>query len=124
MHAFDEIEMKRRVIHWFRNDLRLADNPALHEASASDEVMAIYILTQNAMSELGQASKIWLHHSLDKLNDSTGYKIDFYTGNPKEILTEIIQLEKIQGIFWNKIFEPHNLLNDDELITELNKEGV
>ena len=116
--------MKKRVIHWFRNDLRLLDNPALHEASASDEVMPIYILTPNAMSELGQASKLWLHYSLDKLNESTGYKIDFYTGNPKEILTEIIQLEKIQGVFWNKIFEPHNLVNDDELITELNKVGL
>ena len=60
--------MKKRVIHWFRNDLRLLDNPALHEASASDEVMPIYILAPNAISELGQASKIWLHHSLDKLN--------------------------------------------------------
>jgi len=114
--------MKKRVIYWFRNDLRLTDNPALHEASLSDEVIPIYILTPNAMSELGQASKIWLHHSLDKLNKSTGYKIDFYTGNPREILTEIIQLENIQG--WNKIFEPHNLVNDDELITELNKVGV
>ena len=28
----------------------------------------IYILTSNAMSGLGKASKIWLHHSLDKLN--------------------------------------------------------
>ena len=116
--------MKKRVIHWFRNDLRLADNPALYKASASDEVMPIYILTPNAMSEFGQASKIWLHHSLDKLNKSTGYKIDFYTGNPKEILTKIIQFEKIQGIFWNKVLEPHNLVNDDELITELNKVGV
>ena len=116
--------MKKRVIHWFRNDMRLADNPALHEASSSGEVMPIYILTPNAMSELGQASKIWLHHSLDKLNKSTGYKIDFYTGNPKEILTKIIQFEKIQGIFWNKVLEPHNLVNDDELITELNKVGV
>ena len=116
--------MKKRVIHWFRNDLRLADNPALHEASASDEVMPIYILTPNAMSELGQASKIWLHHSLDKLNESTGYKIAFYKGNPKKVLTEIIQLENIQGIYWNKIFEPHNLENDDELIAELNKVGV
>ena len=52
--------MKKRVIHWFRNDLRLADNPALYQASASDEVMPIYIVTPNAMSELGQASIIWL----------------------------------------------------------------
>ena len=43
--------MKRKVIHWFRNDLRLADNPALCEASAFDEVMPIYILTPEIISE-------------------------------------------------------------------------
>ena len=85
--------MKKRVIHWFRNDLRLADNPALHEASASDEVIPIYILTPEIMSGLGQASKIWLHHSLYKLNESTGFKIAFYKGNPKEVLAEITQVE-------------------------------
>ena len=109
---------------WFRNDLRLTDNPALHRASETGEVIPIYIVTPEIMSSLGQASKIWLHNSLDKLNKSIGYKIDFYKGNPNEIFTKIIKLEKIQEIFWNKTFEPYNLVNDDELITELNKVGV
>ena len=106
--------MKKRVIHWFRNDLRLADNPALNEASASDEVIPIYILTPEIISGLGQASKIWLHHSLYKLNESTGFKIAFYMGNPKEVLTEITQVEKVKRIFWNKIFEPHHKSNDEQ----------
>ena len=116
--------MKKRVIHWFRNDLRLTDNPALHEASASDEVIPIYILTPEIMSGLGQASKIWLHHSLYKLNESTGFKIAFYKGNPKEVLAEIIQVEKVQRIFWNKIFEPYNHTNDEELVSELKIRGI
>ena len=116
--------MKKRVIHWFRNDLRLADNPALHEASASDEVIPIYILTPEIMSGLGQASKIWLHHSLYKLNESTGFKIGFYKGNPKEVLAEITQVEKVQRIFWNKIFEPHHHANDEELVSELKIMGT
>ncbi len=116
--------MKRRVIHWFRNDLRLADNPALYAASTFDEVMPIYILTPEIMSELGRASKVWLHHSLNKLNESTGFKIAFFKGNPKEVLSEIIKLEKIQSIFWNKIFEPNHLANEKELVAELNLMGT
>ena len=116
--------MKKRVIHWFRNDLRLSDNPALNEASKNGIVIPIYILAPRIISDLGQASKIWLHHSLEKLNESTGYKIAFYEGNPKEVLTEIIQLENIQGIYWNKIFEQKNLSDDNNLISELNKVGV
>ena len=116
--------MKRRVIHWFRNDLRLLDNPALYQASASDEVIPIYILTPEIISGLGETSKIWLHHSLKKLNESTGFNIVFCKGNPKEVLTEIIQSENIQGVFWNKIFVPHDIANDEELIVELNRMGT
>ena len=35
---------KKIAIHWFRQDLRLADNPALTKATESDEVIPIYIL--------------------------------------------------------------------------------
>ena len=121
---FNENKMIKRVIHWFRNDLRLFDNPALHQASYFDEVIPIYILTPEIISGLGKASRIWLHHSLNKLNESTGFKIAFYKGNPIEVLTGIIQAEKIQGVFWNRIYEPYHLANDVELIAKLEKMGI
>ena len=31
-------------IHWFRQDLRLSDNPALSEAIESGDILPIYIL--------------------------------------------------------------------------------
>ena len=33
-----------KALHWFRQDLRLSDNPALHEASKHDELIPVYIL--------------------------------------------------------------------------------
>ena len=33
-------------IHWFRQDLRLADNPALSHAVESGSVLPVYILDQ------------------------------------------------------------------------------
>ena len=37
-----------KSLMWFRNDLRMDDNPALREAcKSSDEVHAIYIYSQN-----------------------------------------------------------------------------
>ena len=33
-----------RTLHWFRNDLRLDDNPALAEALRSDEVLPVVVL--------------------------------------------------------------------------------
>ena len=32
------------AIHWFRQDLRLSDNPAFYEASKESAVLPVYIL--------------------------------------------------------------------------------
>ena len=42
---------KTRALHWFRNDLRLDDNPALAEALKSDEVVPVFILDDRFWSE-------------------------------------------------------------------------
>ena len=58
---------KSPVIVWFRQDLRLADNPALHETVATGHpILPIYILDDvNAGTwKMGGASRVWLHHSL------------------------------------------------------------
>ena len=38
------------AIHWFRQDLRLSDNPALVKASKHDKVLPIYIYDTNGGS--------------------------------------------------------------------------
>ena len=47
-------------IFWFRQDLRIADNPALTHAAESGTVLAVYILDQNDQGdhgpEIGRAS--------------------------------------------------------------------
>ena len=60
--------MSKISIHWFRNDLRVQDNPSLQFAAQNGSVTPIFILdtVNNAQNEfkLGQASAWWLHHSL------------------------------------------------------------
>lgn len=61
------------VILWFRNDLRLADHPALQSALATGRpVVPIYVLDDEAAGPwaLGGAARWWLHHSLSALADS------------------------------------------------------
>lgn len=63
--------MNAPVIHWFRRDLRLADNPALSAAARSGApVVALYILDDETPGRwcLGGAGRWWLHHSLESLN--------------------------------------------------------
>ena len=48
-----------KAIHWFRQDLRLSDNPALNEAVKHDEVLPIYILDDHNSGDfsMGEASR-------------------------------------------------------------------
>lgn len=109
---------KMRAIHWFRNDLRLGDNPALNAASEED-VLPIFILDTDQTENLGEASKVWLHHSLDKLNQSLGGKLHFIQGDAINEIMKLIDSEKIDVIYWNKVFEPNQALKDSDLIKAL-----
>ena len=58
------------AIVWFRDDLRLSDNPALTEAAAGGApLIALYVLDEAAMGDWrpGAAARWWLHHSLSSL---------------------------------------------------------
>ena len=57
---------------WFRQDLRLADNPALTFASENGPVLPVYILDETHVRPPGGASKWWLHHSLNALDQAIG----------------------------------------------------
>ena len=60
-------------IVWFRNDLRLADNPALIAALGSGRpVVPVYVLDAETegVRATGAASRWWLHHSLASLDAS------------------------------------------------------
>jgi deoxyribodipyrimidine photo-lyase len=55
---------------WFRQDLRLADNPALRAASEGGRpVLPVYVLDDDAAGawRMGGAHRWWLHHSLEAL---------------------------------------------------------
>jgi deoxyribodipyrimidine photo-lyase len=60
--------MSTPVLLWFRNDLRLADHPALTEAAAH-RVLPVYVLEDADAGawRAGGASRWWLHRSLDAL---------------------------------------------------------
>ena len=57
---------ERPYIVWFRNDLRLSDNPALFHAAAKGQVIPIYIWDEINPGDWtpGAASRGWLHCAL------------------------------------------------------------
>jgi len=70
------------TIHWFRHDLRLDDNPALHDAIHSGAIIPVYIHQPDVEPSVrhGSAASVWQHHALDSLNQSLGGKLHYCVG--------------------------------------------
>jgi deoxyribodipyrimidine photo-lyase len=104
-------------ILWFRKDLRLMDNPALVEANLNAEIIPIFILddTNPEENKMGAASKVWLYHSLKSLNISLQKKINFYSGDPVKIISELINNYNINGVYWNRCYEPWEIHRDKKI---------
>ena len=108
---------KGTAIHWFRQDLRLSDNPALDSAAQYETLIPIYILDEVNSGEfkMGAASKWWLHQSLTELNESLDGKLLVYQGNPHEILNKLIEEQEVSYVTWNRCYEPWRIDRDKEI---------
>jgi len=117
---------KPKVIHWFRQDLRLLDNPAFYNAAKNSSILPIYILDDENSKEfsMGEASRFWLHHSLASLHKSLDENLSIYHGNPLEILLELIDRINIEEIYWNRCYEPWRIKRDTQIKKELESKGV
>ena len=115
-----------RSVFWFRQDLRIQDNPGLIEAAKNGKVLPIYILDDENPGgyKIGNASRWWLHHSLKSLSESLGGKLAFFVGNPIEVFQKIIRSENIQEIYWNRCYEPWRIQRDSKIKEVLKKEGI
>ncbi len=117
---------ERIAIHWFRQDLRLLDNPALTKAAEHAVVLPIYILDDDNAGNhvMGGASRWWLHHSLQALNKSMGKKLSVYYGNPQTILDDILKRFDVEAVYWNRCYEPWRMNRDTLIKKNLKKQGI
>ena len=105
------------IIFWFRQDLRIVDNPGLSKSLKSDKVLPIYILDDTNSNDfaMGAASRWWLHNSLRELNKNLDNKLSLYKGDPSEILESLSSRFNIKGIFWNRCYEPWRIERDKKI---------
>jgi deoxyribodipyrimidine photo-lyase len=114
------------IIHWFRQDLRLADNPALFAAAEQGLVLPVYILDEKNAGKyhMGAASRCWLHHSLAALNQTLDHKLQIYSGNPETILFELVQQYQATAIHWNRCYEPWRVQRDSHIKQTFKHQGI
>ena len=116
----------QKAIHWFRQDLRLNDNPALFDAASCSKILPVYILDDVNSGEyfMGAASRWWLHHSLVSLNASLQGKLRVYRGNPANILLEIAKNNSVSVIYWNRCYEPWQIKRDKDIKKLLEEHNI
>lgn len=116
----------QKIIHWFRQDLRLNDNPALSDAASCGEILPIYILDDINSGEyfMGGASRWWLYNSLTSLNVSLKGRLRVYRGNPADILIEVAKNNSVGSIYWNRCYEPWQIKRDKDIKKVLEEHNI
>ena len=111
---------------WFRQDLRLADNPALLAAVRRGYVLPIYILDDDNAGQwaMGAASRAWLHRSLESLNRSLDGGLRLFRGNAENVIASLTSALPIDGVYWNRCYEPWRNRRDTHIKKVLREAGV
>lgn len=114
------------AICWFRQDLRLADNPALIQAAKHRHVLPIYIFdTINAdQYAMGSASRWWLHHTLASLNNTLDGNLSMYCGDPVDIFADLTIRFGVQSVYWNRCYEPWCIDRDAKIKALLKSQAI
>lgn len=98
--------MTQPVIMWFRQDLRLSDQPALTAAAAAGPIIPIYILDDQTPGDWhwGGASRWWLHQSLQSLGKKL--PLVFQRGPSDSVLERLIIETAATALYFTRDYAP------------------
>ncbi|WP_425838393.1 cryptochrome/photolyase family protein [Microbacterium sp. PA5] len=114
---------------WLRDDLRLADNPALRAAVDRDEPVAVlYVLDEESpgIRPLGGAARWWLHHSLTELAArlaERGGSLVLRRGPASQVVPAVADEIGADAVFWNRRYGGPEREIDTSLKARLREEG-
>lgn len=118
------------VIVWFREDLRLSDNPALAAAAETGApVICLYIRETGSLQARapGGAAMWWLNQSLRALATSLealGARLVLRSGNPETVLRALIRETGADSVFWSRRYTQAERTSDTGLKAALKDSGI
>ncbi len=123
--------MTSTAIFWFRQDLRLVDNPALNAAfEQHDCIIPVYLHTPNDEGgwSAGEPSLWWLERSLKALKKALKNRHDLLLqirkGDAFTELEKIIHESDADAVFWNRQYEPAIVKRDEKIKSKLKVIGL
>jgi len=132
---------EKSAIFWFRQDLRLADNPGLTAAfewarERKGTVIPVFIWAPDEEGEWppGGATRVWLHQSLKALTaeiEKLGLRLVIIeAGKGKAMSSSLSALQavakelKAGAVYWNRRYEPSSIERDKEVKSTLREDGL
>ncbi len=106
------------ILVWFRRDLRLKDNPAISQAAALRRpVIPVFIWAPEEEKpwSMGAASRWWLHHSLEALDQDlrkVGSRLLLRSGPSLAVLQALVKETGATSVFWNRVYDPALIARD------------
>jgi deoxyribodipyrimidine photo-lyase len=118
------------TIVWFRQDLRLADNPALSAARAlGGAVVPLFIHAPEEEGRWapGSAARWWLHQSLERLSkelEALGSPLCLRRGGSLQELLAVARATGANRVLWNRRYEPAIVARDQQIKKSLRDAGL
>jgi deoxyribodipyrimidine photo-lyase len=103
----------RVIIHWFRRDLRLTDNPALHAAArAGDQVIPLYVLSRwkGGHTWTGEKRQRFLCGCLESLArnlEAMGSRLIVRSGEADDVIERLIRETQAEAVHFNRDYDPY-----------------
>jgi len=115
------------VIVWFRDDLRLADHPALAAAARTgDPLLCLYVLDEESARPLGGATRWWLAGSLRALDQDLqrmGNRLILRRGAATRIVPAIAAETGARAVYWNRRYDAPGIAADETVAATLRRNG-
>ncbi|HQU71681.1 MAG TPA: deoxyribodipyrimidine photo-lyase, partial [Calditrichia bacterium] len=123
--------MKKKVIFWFRRDLRLEDNTALYRALKSGHpVVPLFIFDTHildALEDRRDQRVRFIHQTLAELDQRLrqhGSSLQIRHGKPVEVWRELINELDPAAVFTNRDYEPYARQRDEAVADLLQKNDI
>lgn len=122
--------MKKPSIIWFRQDLRLEDQPTLRAAlEKGGSIIPLFIWSPEEEKKWrrGASSQWWLYHALKRLQRSLAHKgvsLLIRKGDALQVIAEIVKETGADALFFNRCYEPAIVKRDSLLQSQLHNLGV
>ena len=117
-------------IFWFRRDLRLEDNTALHAAiTQKKNVLPIFIFDESILDELSDNDPRvnFIYKTLNEINQklqANGSSVLILKGKIGEVWKGLIDKYAIESVFINKDYEPYAIERDYKIAKLLAENGI